>query len=474
MKFLLIKAKSLKSKISVAAGLYFFLLITSSVFASFCDELPTGYTRSNVQTQLAEYRNIFDPIYEQVNGENPSFSRIEKTREMSERHADGLINVFENGVKITASFINKNPNHTSLRYLSEIWFFAKEKNKEKKFSANVFSALNNFMALLTSLYKEENINLKNLNVKIDDEYVKDIINSIDEISNKKKKENKHTINLTFSNFETYFPDRPNFIIYGNPDPEKPTKISEKTFVDQFFKYSYSGYVCLYDLNSKQKREGTKSDPHFSSENGTYNMLRHDQEHNFWIFKMEEKYENFKDWFSTLNKAYQMIKKINENDSKILYSGIFELFHDEGMNMFPKKEKVSLYEGMKHAVEEIKHSSTQRIDTYSRGDYKKQIRDAENILKNKNEEGKQFLPRISISLNKERPFPIAKTDDRKYIIVKDQRDFTESMKWVIPQKQAPENIRQERVEKYLKLALKKGNNEFWDRFLEIFKNNLNDS
>lgn len=458
------KIKLLTKKKSLV--LFLSVLISSPLFASVSNELPTGYTRSNVQKQLLEYRNIFDPIYKEISEENPEYSRVQITKEMSRKHADKLIDVFEDGIKITNNFIRENQYQIFLEDLKKIWSFAEEINNEKKFSSNVFSALNNALALLASRCKGESINLRNAQ-SIDEEDINIILISIRKIANNETNIDKYKMEKDYSTFEHFFPDRPNFIIYGHPDSKKRTKISEKTFVDQFFKFPYSGYICLYDVNSKQKQKRTKSDAHFSSENGTFNMLRHDQEHNYFICKMEDKYTIFEDWFSALEKAYRMIAELNESDSNIIYSGLFEFFHDESMERFSKEKQKSPYEYIRDAVENIKETGKSRLYNYSRINYKEEFRDAENILKNKNENGQEFLPRIHISEDKSRPFPIAETKEGKYIIVKDQSEFTKDMKWVIPQKDAPEAIRQERVDKYLKLAVEKGNNKFWDRFLAIF-------
>ena len=449
------------------------------------DPLPIGYTRNghNIRNQCEKYREVLDPIFDDLERKNPNFSKPELLESMANIHIPKLLEIFKEGIKITHDFIASRPassyplyfytknnesvkmkpeehQNTFISYVHGLWNLAQILNREERFSPKNFSLCNQILAYFVTDYKLESASNRPF-------YSSDALKSLCNVFSVTQDNldvdifNEDPIRFAFTSSQSLF------ILYANPDANvKKRGISVETLVNQYINYKYPGNLVLFDIHSTPlpPEKSTKKDPHYSSVNGTHRLFKHDDIHYKEIIKSSKKdpkffYEIIPYWGSIATKLENMGR---QNDASIVKYGIFYLFHEYTISEFLEtayNAKTYLDEIMEKIHD--KNYGINKSLSVSRQAYKKDGRDWEEALKLKDENGETFLSTIKTNGHKYRAFPIAKDSQDTFHIIENESFFRDNMQYVNNHK-APQNIRNNRLV-MLTAGLKNGYKRFWVRF-----------
>lgn len=492
-------------------------------------EVPSGYVHKKPIDQIKDYREAFNTVWEEKPNEEllpfehvPGLFPILKNGFalvndcISKKNEDSLIdkeiepflestNFFDiwkimektKGTKISekevlALWSKIEPiiiRKELKKNLDELWGITKEINKKQRLSSAVSQCINMILARIVGKYKNERISPDSY----PDSNIEKMKNALDSIKNED----------TGKDFFSKIGDPSSdlhygcvvFIIYANPDPNiRQRGILPERFVDQYCHEGYSAYLALFDVLSEQRTKGTKKEAHYSSVNGTARMLEHDYAHisgEVSITKWEMKFPDFP-FRGYIKQIYKIKEKLDKeekyNEAKIISNGIFLLFHEILASVSfqaTKAGKKSISEDLKNnnefgafamivkeangRMDEILHKRP--VGSY---EYKADPRDWEYNLKNVHDlDKKPFLPIVRVSKEKERPFPIARDEGGKIIVVT-QETPTEGLTYLSKEelgKDLPE-IKEaiDERNRLLTISLKDGYKRFWATFLKIIEEN----
>lgn len=376
-------------------------------------EIPSGYAACTIPQQIKYYRqHVYDGPMQDFKEDSDDF--------FESKAFPGLSVVLENAFALVNDYIirdeKSSANKTQFQNeLKTLW--SKAKLLEGKLTSPQFQKFNLELAEIVDRYKYNLNNIeKNLTVGI------------------KERVNNAAV----------------FVIYGNPNPQiKRRNISPYHFVQQYCAEPYSGYVAFFDVLSMKTEKRSRKDPHWSMENGTYNMLHHDYRHisvqlnnlSFSSFERESDYEtiknNFKASFRNAYKTYEKYKILGKNnEATILIDGLFIILHEKpslierNADYFISNDSLG---GLLTKIQQNQLNTMFRVYNMEYGTmkYKEERRDWEFILRDRyidsqdpsiikpvhDKDGIPFLPiRYDSNINKmTRPFADTESDKRKELM-----------------------------------------------------------
>lgn len=328
------------------------------------DEIPSGYNHCPIQKQLSYYREeVYNPVFES-NGKKISI--------LQKGVIPKLFPILENAFALINDYITKDlsmdleEKAAYLNHLKDLWKLAQ--NNESRLTSSLFQGFNRNLAYIIDCYKDHKpIDLKEM-----------------------KEENPAAYpNFMRDNPNLENPNRDDiiFIVYGNPDRSvKNRNILPYHFVNQYCYRDYSGHIAFFDIFSTQPQKGTKKDPHWSKENGTLKLLKHDIGHYNYLSEFyvdEEEIEFVKD---TCDIANRYKKKMKINEFTVLVNGLFIMLHEKPEITEELEPGRSYRDTAQQFVQLMKDQmifapfAYNTLGFYGSEDYKVERRDWEYILK----------------------------------------------------------------------------------------------
>lgn len=352
------------------------------------DQLPSGYIHCPVAQQLSYYREeVFDPAFNS-NGKN--ISKLQKGA------IPKLFLILENAFALINDYITDDKSigleekTDYLDYLKDLWILAQ--NYEDVLTSSLFQGFNRNLAYIIDCYKDH--------IPID--------------LNEMKKENPQAYPEFMKDdplFENPNKDEVIFIVYGNPDRTiKKRNILPYHFVNQYCYRDYSGHIAFFDIFSTLQQKRSKKDPHWSKENGTLKLLKHDIGHYNYLSEFYVNEEEIAFVKDTCDIAERYKKKSKLNEFTVLVNGLFIMLHEKPEIVEEIEPGSSYIETAQQIIKDMKDQmkfapfAYNTLGFYGTKDYKEERRDWEYILKATypgpndklrilvhDEQGKPFLP-----------------------------------------------------------------------------------
>lgn len=467
-------------------------------------ELPHGYVHCPIPQQMTYYRQkVYDEALVTYQG---------NVDDLKTKPIKGLSPLLENAFALVNDYISKDTTRSDkekkiyIDALLELW--EKAKGVENQLTSSLFQGFNKNIAYIADCYKnkapidrnkligyisplypnwdkiiEEGVATMREHLKEDDDKSKKVkkacSDALDDLVTfiEKGKTDSHFHLYGFSdvmdilktiqdnytddiNDEPYMPEKVNnpneeniiFIIYGNPNREvKARNISPFHFVDQYCNPTYSSYILFFDMLSAPLKP-TKKDPHWSMENGTYQMLKHDVGH------VRAQISGLKDKKKFLMQACSLIEEYKEssnyNAATVLTNGLFIIIHErpEVTQYDLSMKPVHSFKQITQNLQNIMSFNTRQggsLGTYGSKTYKQENRDWEYILKNTYIDPKDKTRKVVHDQDGKPFLPIMVDPD----LQKATRPFKDSS-----------NRSNE-----MTMALSKGYHRYWNYFLSLIEN-----
>lgn len=328
-------------------------------------ELPSNYVHCPILQQMKFYREkVYDPALREYNG---------NVNDLKDKPISGLSLVLENAFALVNDYMANDLSRTEDEkkpyrdVLENLWRMVSP--DQHRLTSAMFQYFNERLALFITFYKEKRFSR-----------TKTLLNPYED--------------------EDFDIDRKDviFIIYGNPNPNsKMRNISPYHFVEQYCNPAYSSYIAFFDVLSAPKEKPTQKDPHWSMENGTSKMLKHDFDH---ISRQVRKLMWAKDHIMhgcQVAEHYKSEEKYNEY--KILTNFLFLIIHEMPLDFKTDSSQTYFEVITKKLSEQLKN-----LYEYGSAVYKRENRDWEFVLKSiykdsatgeikavHDQEGKTFLP-----------------------------------------------------------------------------------
>lgn len=464
-----------------------------------------SYERKNIQTQLQKYRDLLDPIDAPQRGY---------------AYVPGLCEVFKDGIKLTHGHIKgmygqpPSPDdiqREQIEILSKVWDMAQHLDQNRLYSLYVHRILDRYLAWIADACNEQEGGLV-IRVINDDAWkmFEESLNDPKELQ--REDASRYLVGELQDKFITKEGENaPHLIVplYAHPDKSvKSRGLSEKTFVEQYLRYSYPLALASIDIHSRN-RTPTKKDPHWGDVNGVIKLYLHDILHEEFfrvflnryidlpILPLLKKLYNVKMVYEARSKndeitqekqdEYVRAAKILENalflmQHEIFASAMFDLKSIKRIRVAFNKEVPNYTFILKQLITDTSNyifetfeDSRYRSPVGSR-EYKLDARDWEKILRSSQDPvtGQDFIPTITYDreLSKKRPLPFATVEktytDRNgrtetyYVTDVVEADKPDIM-YIKDQKNIDGYDKNHRYEKLVDL-LSKG----WDRFFESVK------
>ena len=432
MKVKLMKVKLMKIFL-LKINIIFFLFFTGIVYSSDIKNeitessqgkyqgIPSNYFHKPLAKQIESYRAIYDHALNQYQG---------NIDDIKTKPIDGLFLILKNAFALVNDGITgkypstdgpKTDEDENLRLIWQQWENAKARGDKEKYLdelENLWEIAKRYEHSMTSvMFQRFNSQLA---------FLIDRYKSGDDIEDK----NKPSINVlkeSFFDFNDII-----FILYGNQNNIKNRNVKKDHFVNQFCNNYYTSYIAFFDVLSVKKTDSqrTKSDPHWSSVNGTYAMLQHDFAH---IDAMIDSYSNDSRSLKYIKEVCKIQKIYREeenlNDATVLMNGLFMIIHEKSSGL-REATGDNLNDFITSATGIYKDFMIDGLKKYKTDSYKFHLRDLESI---------------AYGLNKS---PLH-DDQGPFYAFKDVRGMPKDEKY------------QEKVK-----ALKVGYGRFWDYFLRL--------
>lgn len=277
-----------------------FLFIALWKGACNAETLPQGYIHKPIAEQIEKYREIFDSAFEK-NGNQP----INKTMPIV-----GLYEIVKNGFALIHDEIVKNKTHIdrkedAINQLQSTWDKLQSTVQEIPGEGKAVS-LTSYLRHLSTI------------AVIYEKYVTN-----DNFPNKNEVNPYIDVRLNHVN-------HPLFILFGKPENVARRHISQDHFVNQICNEKYPAFLAFFDTISISPRQQkpSKLDPHYSKENGTFTLLKHDIGHYFesgtLLMRNKEAYNHILHMCKvrdTLKMDHQ------EKEYRLMTNGLFLLTHE---------------------------------------------------------------------------------------------------------------------------------------------------